>query len=398
MNKERKRLSFGESVRLFSKALKISIQARGALSILVSLIGFAAAFLPMLIATQIRRLSDGIQTLFGEGTDAATAVIGIFAVLSALYVAQLIWNQLRGYFETRDVMSVRYYIKQRTIRAACNVKYKYIENYDDFKKRIQFIDTEAGDRVANSVGTTITWLQNIVTLISIITVLWTVSPLIVAILVLAIIPTVFIAYKFSEDVYHATGFWVHDFLMMCNYFFESTWQNSINEVRFFAAFPWLKRKMTHHNDKYLKVKNTVTKKHVFWNSVGDIFRSAVYIVILLIAARQIFNNPAVGIGAFVIVFTMAGQLQEVVTQILVTAAQFVSDAAYIKDFFYLDELEYEKRDKKAKSREKFEIAFENVNFTYPNTEREVLTELNVRIKEGEKVAIVGENGSGRVHL
>jgi len=395
MNKEHKRLPLGESVRLFVRALKVSIQARGPVSLIISLVGFAAAFLPMLIATQIRRLSDGIQLLFGEGTEAAAAVIGVFAVLAALYIAQLIWNELRGYFEERDILSVKYFIKERTIRTSCNVKYKYIENYDDFKERIRFIDDQAGERVAAAVGKTVTWLQNIITLFSIIMVLWNVSPLIVLVLILAIIPTVVIAHKFSEDVYWATGFWVLDWLMASAYFFEATWELSINDVRFFGAYPWLRRKMLYYNKKYIATKNKVTKKHVLWNSVGDIFRSAVYIVILLIAASQIFDNPAVGIGAFVIVFTMASQLQEVVTQILVTAAQFVSDAAYIKDFFYLEYLDYEKRDKNAKPHEKYEIAFENISFTYPNTEREVLTDLNVRIKEGEKVAIVGENGSGK---
>jgi ABC-type bacteriocin/lantibiotic exporter with double-glycine peptidase domain len=389
------RLPLGESFKLFGKALKISVQARGALSIIVSLFGFAAAFLPMLIASQIRTLSDEVQALYSKGEAAAVSAVGSFVILATLYVIQMLWNELRGYFETRDTQSVKIFIKERTLKATCNVKYKYIENYDNFKERIRFIDTEAGNRVAQSVGTTITWLQNIITLISIITVLWAVNPLIVLILTLAIIPTVIIAYKFSEDVYYHTGFWILDYLMTCAYMFESTWPNSLNEIRFFGCYPWLKRKFREFNSKYIKTKNKVTRRHVLWNSIGDVFRSAVYIIILLIAARQIFQNPAVGIGAFVIVFTMASRLQEVVTQILVVAAQFVSDAHYIKDFFYLDELDYEKRDRNAKPREKFDIAFENVSFTYPNTEREVLHNLNVTIHEGEKIAIVGENGSGK---
>ena len=149
------------------------------------------------------------------------------------------------------------------------------------------------------------------------------------------------------------------------------------------------------NKKYITIKNRVTRKHVLFNSIADIFRSCVYIFILLIVARQIFVNPAVGIGAFMLVFTMAGQLQEVTAKIFGEAAQFVSNASYMRDFFYLDELEYEKRDKAAQPREKYAIKFNNVSFTYPETEREVLHNLSIHIREGEKVAIVGENGSGK---
>ncbi len=42
-----------------------------------------------------------------------------------------------------------------------------------------------------------------------------------------------------------------------------------------------------------------------------------------------------------------------------------------------------------------DIAFENVSFTYPGTDREVLSHVTFRIKEGERVAFVGENGAGK---
>ena len=45
--------------------------------------------------------------------------------------------------------------------------------------------------------------------------------------------------------------------------------------------------------------------------------------------------------------------------------------------------------------ENFDIEFKNVSFSYPNADREILHGINVKIREGEKVAIVGENGSGK---
>ena len=42
--------------------------------------------------------------------------------------------------------------------------------------------------------------------------------------------------------------------------------------------------------------------------------------------------------------------------------------------------------------------FENVTFAYPETERRVLDELNLRIEPGERIALIGENGQGKTTL
>lgn len=44
------------------------------------------------------------------------------------------------------------------------------------------------------------------------------------------------------------------------------------------------------------------------------------------------------------------------------------------------------------------IQFENVTFTYPNTKEPLFKNLNLTIKEGEKVALVGLNGAGKTTL
>jgi len=157
-----------------------------------------------------------------------------------------------------------------------------------------------------------------------------------------------------------------------SYYFEATWATSINDVRFFGLYQWLKNKFRAMMKRYLAHKNKITAKHTLWNAVADLFRNGVYVAVLLITALRIFEDPQVGIGAFLLVFTMTGQLRDVGTKIFVAAAQFISDVRYMQDFFYLDELEYEVRDPCSVPRKSFGIEFDNVCFTYPNTERGVV--------------------------
>ena len=389
------RPSLAESIKIFGKAIKVSIKARGYMSVIISLVGFAMAFLPLLISLVIRRFSDDVQALFAKGSGSVGSVIGVFVMLSALYVIQLLWASLRNYMDARDENKIQQFMRERVLRCSCEVKYKYIDNFDDFRQRIDFVNSTAGRRVASSMGMTITWLQNIITFISVVIVLWSIDYRIVLILVATAAPAVVLTYFFSEEEYTNKGFWILEYLMASCYFFEATRDYAVNDVRFFGAYSWLRRKFDAMNKQYITVKNKVTRKHVFFNSLADIFRGCVYVFILLIVARQIFDNPAVGIGSFMLVFTMAGQLQEVSTNIFGAAAQFISDAAYMRDFFYLDELDHELRNENAVARESYFVDFNNVSFTYPETEREILHNINVHIREGEKIAIVGENGSGK---
>ncbi len=390
-----KKLSFSESLQVIAKAIKISVKTKATASVIVSVLGFAAAFLPMFISLELSRFSNLVQGLFGKGTAAIASVIGAFLVLSTLYIIQLVFRSLQSYFARVDSQRIMQYIKEYILRCTCTVKYKYLENYDDFKDKVRFVETDAGKRVAESMQTVISILQDAVTFVSLIIVLWAVDAWIVLILCATCIPAVILAGKQKDEEYLHNTKWTHEFNVALGYFFEASWQHSMNDLRFFGIYDYIKSKWREMVHKQIEVKNQMTRKHVTYNSIADIFRNGVYIVILLIAAKKIFDEPAIGIGAFMLVFTMAGQLQETVTRIFVRAVKFFGDTAYMKDFFDLEKLEYEDIDINAAPLDKYDISFENVSFTYPNTEREILHGINVQIKEGEKVAIVGENGSGK---
>jgi ABC-type multidrug transport system fused ATPase/permease subunit len=180
------------------KAFKISIKIKGAVSLIISLLGFAAALFPVLIASRLRALTDELQSLMGTQGSIAPA-LGIFTFIVTLFVAQAVFNWIKGYYNQLDGLNIQKYIGRSILKYKCEVRYKYIENYDDFQKKITFAGEYAGSRMASSIASLISLLQILVTFISVIIVLWSINALIVIIIIITSILAAIFAYKQKDD-------------------------------------------------------------------------------------------------------------------------------------------------------------------------------------------------------
>ncbi len=214
--------------------------------------------------------------------------------------------------------------------------------------------------------------------------------------------------------------------------------HGIQEVRHYELYDYLKAKWRAVADSYLHKKNRLVSKHLKANMTADFLRSGVYMILLLATARMIYQNPALGLGTFTLVYTLSDRLQRAIGAILTEIMQFSACLSYMKEFFSLEELERDEEDaedgKNKKDRKDRkdgndtassmalqeiqptkgastgaggpepqipenpsagDIVFEHVSFSYPGTEREVISDLSLTIRGGEKIAIVGDNGSGK---
>lgn len=391
----RERISPKKTIALLGKALRLSYSVRTKVSIAVSLIGFVMALLPSLISKTLQGFTDGMYTLYIDGMPALRRALLLFGVLVLLYIGQAVYDSLSTYYNRVDAIHIHTFLREQLIRFTCRVQYKYIDNYDNFKERSEFIKTSTGELLANSMQQILTVLQSIITFVSLLVILWQVDVSIVVVLLVTTIPSVILAYLQKDEDYRTRTKWMKEGALMIHYYWDGTRQDRMNEVRFQGLHGYIRRKWRDMGDRFIAAKNAMTKKHVLYNSIADILRNGVYVFVLIVMGLKIFDDPSVGLGMFMLVMTGASQFQKVATTIFVSSAQILGNVKYFEEFFAFYDLEMDEVDENAQPIEHPDITFRNVCFAYPNTDHDVLHDVSVTIPYGQKVAIVGENGSGK---
>lgn len=439
----------GEFLRLTGRALKTSYRARGAASTAVSVAGFALALLPTLISMALRDFTDAVQGVYTGDVELGFA-FALLAALVALYIGKQLYDAVRSYFVSADTERIMRYIKEVILRTTCDVKMKYIDNSDDFAEKVAFADSHAGLQVAGSMQEVASQLQNLVAFAGLALVMAGVNPWIIPVVVITCLPSVVLAYRQERETYALNKSWARRNAFIQMYYQDCTRFQCLQETRFLRILPYIRDKKWRRSvDEYVAANNALVMRHTVVNCAADVFRGSVYLAVLVLVAARIYEDPAIGLGAFTLAVSAAGQMQTLVSQMFFGTAQFVAHVSYMKDFFDLEQLEREPRRAEgsrgdawrpsaeeqpadpsrpagvlqgrrsadplqvaetsqsrqpagpsqsadfAKVQRPADIRFDHVTFSYPGSAAPVLKDVSVTVREGEKVAIVGRNGSGK---
>lgn len=413
--KEVERVSAREFAHLAGRAFAVSYRARGKSAVLVALLGFAFAFLPSLTSVALRVFTDAVQGLC-QGTVSLSQALALLVLLTGLYLLQQGYAAVRSYYAAADAERILRYINERILRCACSVKMRYIDGADDFAEKLSFAGGQAGLQVAASMQEVTLWLQNLLSFAALSVVLADVSPWIIPAILITCLPSVAIAYRQETQRYRLGREQSREVAFGQLYFQDCTRFQCLQELKFQRIFPHIKqRKWLPTISKVLEENDALVRRHTLESCAADLLQGSVYLIILSVTAYGIYLDPSVGLGAFTLVVSATSQMQNLTSQMFFGAAQFAAHAPYMRDFFALEDFEREapgaKREPATGSdaeegrattgaatsepERPADIRFENVVFSYPEGARRALDGVSVVIREGERVAIVGRNGSGK---
>ncbi|NEU04164.1 ABC transporter ATP-binding protein [Clostridium senegalense] len=183
-----------------------------------------------------------------------------------------------------------------------------------------------------------------------------------------------------------------------NYIYDIMYNFSYGkDIRIFNLSLWLQDKFNLFNNSKVNIESTIKNK--------EFKVSIVSIILLLIREGLVYfyliHNVLKGtmsIGNFTMYFTTISGFASWMQTILNNIAHINAQNLYINDFRDFLEFENKKENNKLNNIPKdttYEIEFKNVSFKYPNSDRYIYKNLSLKIKKGQRLAIVGINGAGK---
>lgn len=172
------------------------------------------------------------------------------------------------------------------------------------------------------------------------------------------------------------------------------------DIRIFGLAPWL-------NGVYTATRRmadafVARRERVYaWTCVVDVILQFAHngIAYFYLISRALTDGLAA--SEFLLYFTAFTGFSDWVTGILTEFATLHKESiglSVIQEYIHLPEQFRFSGGIPIPKAEGYELKLENVSFRYPGTEKDILRHMNLTLRPGEKVAVVGLNGAGKTTL
>jgi len=344
-------------------------------------------------------IDDGLRVAAGEMTFLQYAPWLALMVLSMM-AQPLIWGQFCfGYVEPRSQMILNTSYKGEMLKKLKRMKYEHFENDQSVE-----IMEKATTRAMNSARHLFPMyvLNGISSAVAAVGLLWQLGSVRWWLLLTTLIPFILQSRydaKHSKNIYEEIEhYWNKEkrygilagFLRARDYLYEGKLNNSSDYL-----IDTYRTRLNARNREYEGYYLRYLKERLL--TTGNITKAARLVNALLLLF--LYAQGEITVGALMALTLMVfGELFNCLggaTGIIRWAGYHIQFTDYYDKFFGLSE--DDERKQQVAAPKKFDIEFRDVWFRYPGKEDNpyILKGLSFRIREGEKISIVGENGEGK---
>jgi ATP-binding cassette subfamily B protein len=269
----------------------------------------------------------------------------------------------------------------------------------EFYDKLTRARREASSRPLSLVMRTSGLFQNALQISSFAVLLAGFSPWAVFILLFGGLPAFFAETKFSGDAFRLFRWRAPETRMQTYLETAIAREDHVKEVKLFDLGKlFLGRYKSIYEGLYEKDRNLTIRREGWGLTFTMISIAALYSAYAWCAIEA--ARGLISLGDMTMYIMLFRQGQAAVTASLGNVGGMYEDNLYLSTLYEYLEVEVEPSKGTAVSGPDPEagVVFENVEFRYPGSEKPAITGINLQIKRGQSLALVGENGSGKTTL
>lgn len=374
---------------------------------------------------------NGAAGLLGGTRGAIQTAVFWLAIWAGVKILTNVANLFSGRAGNRMWIEFEYFVQKKVFHKVGKLRMKYFDDIEA-QRKINFVRGGFSQRVSSVTQSVINLLRNASILVSAAAIIIGENWMIAGVILLTMIPAIWVSRAQTDATYRMNQRGSFE-VQMQNYLASIlTKRKFLKDLRFYQLHDYMEDRYDASVQEVLVMQQKLNRRYFLVNLGADMLTYAGIAVALLMISVRIFHGDC-GIGSFLLVYNTGKNLQNAIKSIFSSLDSIGDNGRYLEDYKAVMNFEEEtllagdksaahvgKRRKKAVSpadpdgkraiaaadgkagkaafpadTETITITFDHVSFTYPGAAREALHDINLTIRQGEHIAIFGENGSGK---
>ncbi|MFR7992826.1 MAG: ABC transporter ATP-binding protein [Lachnospiraceae bacterium] len=334
---------------------------------------------------------------------AADFVVNGNQALKSVIFWLLIWGGAELFLSVMDIFADRatgrmwvqigYFVEKRVLGKVLKLKLSYFDDVE-VQKKISLVKHGFTGKISGVVDLSLYSLKSAVSfgtaLLILISLNWKIACLVFA----ATVPTLWLSRYQTEEEYKLNQWNSFEGQMQRYLALVLTKRKYVKEMRFYQLYDYVEQKYDQSVNKVYGEQIKLTRRFLLLSVLTNLLVYGSVACALAMICMDIFSGKS-EIGSFMLVYSSVNNMRNYMRQTYQNINRVGSDGRYLEDYEEIMNYQEEKICGSSDNDEDVEITFEHVSFRYPGSDREVLHDVNLTIRQGEKIAIVGENGSGK---
>ena len=372
------------------------------LTLLMSALTVVSALVPAAVTWVIKLMFDAVAIAIAAG-GGEEQIREIVVLVVAFLVVTLVGFLLRySLVATRSVLGDLF--SNRTnlmiLEKSETLDISYFENAA-FYDRLENAQREAREGPMQIVSESFAIVQNAITLISMVVLLLRFEWWVFVVVLITTLPGLVVEIKYSRERFRLQTWRSPTVRRLSYYRWLITNDDYIKELRIFDLGRFLIDLYRRTFDRFFRENTSLTVRSnvagFVLQAVGAVGSAAIfgYVAVLTILQR-------VSLGDLVLYVQAYQQTVNATTQLLQSITSMYERGLFVNNFFEF--LEFEPLVPVSATGRRLPrpitkgIVFDDVHFTYPDTDAPVLAGVSFQISPGRAVALVGANGAGKTTL